>query len=457
MTHQLFLGEPSAVAEAVVGSSLLLDGDEGRHAAAVVRLRPGERYFVADGAGRRVLLRGRRTSTGHGCAARCSTSATSPSPGRGSSSSRPSRRATATSRRSRRRPSSASTRSSRGRRSAPSSSGAGDRAAKSLAKWVAVVARATKQSRRARMPSTSPVVGLAPLVARVAESALHARAPRGRHRAAGDGGPAGVGRRARRRRARGRHHRPRDRGAHRRGSPRGASRARRSCARRQPVPRPSRSSARAPAGPDGIRRSRWSSGLDAAVGVETASTRGGAARQRAVKGTLLRHRGAVVGAGLEDAQHVGACRQRLLRRERVRTPGGGTSGGGGEAAVDDLPVAQELPLDVRLEGAGDTRDGEGGAGLDDRATRRARRPRSERPGRAPPSGRWAGCRTSTPRDRARRRLLPSASSKWTGSEEPSAACTVHTSCSAASGVASRVPEERRTVMAASAAPSPTRR
>ena len=56
MTHQLFLGEPSAVAEAVVGSSLLLDGDEGRHAAAVVRLRPGERYFVADGAGRRVLL-----------------------------------------------------------------------------------------------------------------------------------------------------------------------------------------------------------------------------------------------------------------------------------------------------------------------------------------------------------------------------------------------------------------
>ena len=48
----------------------------------------------------------------------------------------------------------------------------GDRAAKSLAKWAAVVARATKQSRRARMPSTSPVVGLAALVARVAESAV---------------------------------------------------------------------------------------------------------------------------------------------------------------------------------------------------------------------------------------------------------------------------------------------
>ena len=49
MTHQLFLGDPTAVVEAVVGSSLLLDGDEGRHAATVVRLRAGEHYFVVDG------------------------------------------------------------------------------------------------------------------------------------------------------------------------------------------------------------------------------------------------------------------------------------------------------------------------------------------------------------------------------------------------------------------------
>jgi len=48
----------------------------------------------------------------------------------------------------------------------------GERAAKSLAKWAAVVTRATKQSRRARVPLTSPAVGLAPLVARVGESAL---------------------------------------------------------------------------------------------------------------------------------------------------------------------------------------------------------------------------------------------------------------------------------------------
>jgi 16S rRNA (uracil1498-N3)-methyltransferase len=48
----------------------------------------------------------------------------------------------------------------------------GDRAAKSLAKWAAVVRRATKQSRRARMPLTSPAVELAGLVARVRTAAL---------------------------------------------------------------------------------------------------------------------------------------------------------------------------------------------------------------------------------------------------------------------------------------------
>ena len=48
----------------------------------------------------------------------------------------------------------------------------GDRAAKSLAKWAAVVARATKQSRRARMPLTSSAVDLAALVARVEAAAL---------------------------------------------------------------------------------------------------------------------------------------------------------------------------------------------------------------------------------------------------------------------------------------------
>ena len=55
MTHQLFLGDASAVSGATVGGILLLEGDEGRHAATVVRVRAGERYLVADGAGRSAL------------------------------------------------------------------------------------------------------------------------------------------------------------------------------------------------------------------------------------------------------------------------------------------------------------------------------------------------------------------------------------------------------------------
>jgi 16S rRNA (uracil1498-N3)-methyltransferase len=171
VTHQLFLGEPGAVAEAVAGSSLLLEGDEGRHAAAVVRIRPGERYFVADGAGRRVLLeatdvdrawvRGRVLDV---------TDEPEPAPrfvlvqalAKGDRDEQAIEAATEL--------------------------GVdevvpwqaersvvvwrGDRAAKSLARWAAVVARATKQSRRSRMPSTSPAVALAPLVARVGASAL---------------------------------------------------------------------------------------------------------------------------------------------------------------------------------------------------------------------------------------------------------------------------------------------
>jgi 16S rRNA (uracil1498-N3)-methyltransferase len=55
VTHQLFLGDAAGLAAAAPGATVVLDGDEGRHAAAVVRVRVGERYFVADGLGRRVL------------------------------------------------------------------------------------------------------------------------------------------------------------------------------------------------------------------------------------------------------------------------------------------------------------------------------------------------------------------------------------------------------------------
>lgn len=171
MTHQLFLGEPSAVAEAVAGSSLLLEGDEGRHAAAVVRIRPGERYYVADGAGRRLLLEATDVDRAW-VRGRVLDVVDEPEPA----------------------PRLVLVQAlAKGDRDEQAVEAAtelgvdevvpwqaersvvvwrGDRAAKSLAKWAAVVARATKQSRRSRLPLTSAAVGLAPLVARVAESAL---------------------------------------------------------------------------------------------------------------------------------------------------------------------------------------------------------------------------------------------------------------------------------------------
>jgi 16S rRNA (uracil1498-N3)-methyltransferase len=171
MTHQLFLGEPSAVAAATVGSSMVLDGDEGRHAAAVVRIRVGERCFVADGAGRRVLLEATDVDRSwvRGIVLEI-VDEPEPSP-----------RLVLVQ---------ALAKGDRDEQAIEAATELGvdevvpwqaersvvvwrgERAAKSLAKWAAVVERATKQSRRARMPMTSPAVGLAALVARVGESAL---------------------------------------------------------------------------------------------------------------------------------------------------------------------------------------------------------------------------------------------------------------------------------------------
>jgi 16S rRNA (uracil1498-N3)-methyltransferase len=54
VTLPLFLVEPVALAGAAVGSDLVLDGPEGRHAATVRRIRAGERLWLADGMGLRV-------------------------------------------------------------------------------------------------------------------------------------------------------------------------------------------------------------------------------------------------------------------------------------------------------------------------------------------------------------------------------------------------------------------
>ncbi|WP_404387511.1 16S rRNA (uracil(1498)-N(3))-methyltransferase [Humibacillus xanthopallidus] len=171
MTHQLFLGNPASVAAVTVGDVLELDGDEGRHAATVVRVRPGERYLVADGAGRRVL---------------CEAEAVDRTWVRGrvldlTDEAAPEPRLVLVQ---------ALAKGDRDEQAIEAATELGvdevvpwqaersvvvwrgDRAAKSLAKWAAVVARATKQSRRARMPLTSSAVDLAALVARVEAAAL---------------------------------------------------------------------------------------------------------------------------------------------------------------------------------------------------------------------------------------------------------------------------------------------
>lgn len=54
MTLPLFLVEPAVVADAAVGSRVVLDGPEGRHAATVRRIAVGEQVMLGDGAGLRL-------------------------------------------------------------------------------------------------------------------------------------------------------------------------------------------------------------------------------------------------------------------------------------------------------------------------------------------------------------------------------------------------------------------
>jgi 16S rRNA (uracil1498-N3)-methyltransferase len=171
VTHQLFLGDPAVVAAAVAGSALLLDGDEGRHAATVVRIKPGERFYVADGAGRRALVEAEAVDRAsvHGTVVEV-TDEPEPAP-----------RLVLVQ---------ALAKGDRDEQAIEAATELGvdevvpwqaersvvvwrgDRAAKSLAKWASVVARATKQSRRARLPLTSPPVSLSSLAARVRDSSL---------------------------------------------------------------------------------------------------------------------------------------------------------------------------------------------------------------------------------------------------------------------------------------------
>jgi 16S rRNA (uracil1498-N3)-methyltransferase len=171
VTHQLFLGEPGEVARAAVGSAIRLDGEEGRHAGTVVRLRVGERYFVADGAGRRVLAEAESVDKGS-VVGRVVEVEDEPEP----------------------QPRlvlvQALAKGDRDDQAIEAATELGvdeiiawqaersvvvwrpDRAAKSLGKWATVVARASKQSRRSRVPLVSGPVDTRALVARVEQAAL---------------------------------------------------------------------------------------------------------------------------------------------------------------------------------------------------------------------------------------------------------------------------------------------
>ncbi len=171
MTHQLFLAPVETLAGAEPGTVLLLDGEEGRHAATVVRIRVGEPYLVADGSGRRALLVAEGVERGsvvgrvvevHDEPADAPRFVLVQALAKGD----------------------------RDEQAIEAATELGvdevvpwqaersvvvwrpDRVARSLARWVAVVTRATKQSRRARMPLTADPVSLTALVARVREAAL---------------------------------------------------------------------------------------------------------------------------------------------------------------------------------------------------------------------------------------------------------------------------------------------
>lgn len=171
MTHQLFLGDAAGLAAATPGATVVLDGDEGRHAAAVVRVRVGERYFVADGQGRRVLAEAEQVDK-TSVRGRVLEVVDEPEPAvrfvlvqalaKGDRDEQAIEAATELG----------------VDEVVPWAADRsivvwrGDRAAKSLAKWASVVTRASKQSRRARMPLTSSPVDLTSLVGRVGTSAL---------------------------------------------------------------------------------------------------------------------------------------------------------------------------------------------------------------------------------------------------------------------------------------------
>ncbi|GAA2729642.1 ribosomal RNA small subunit methyltransferase E [Cellulomonas aerilata] len=162
----MFLVEPGALADAAPGSTVVLDGVEGRHAGVVQRRGPGERVDVVDGVGVRVratvdAVDGDRVRLG--VLERVDEPAGDPALVLVQALAKGDRDELAI--------------------EAATEVGAdavvpwqaersvvvwrGDRAAKSRARWVATVRAATKQARRAHLPDVAVAVDTAALAARV--------------------------------------------------------------------------------------------------------------------------------------------------------------------------------------------------------------------------------------------------------------------------------------------------
>lgn len=171
MTLPLFLVDAEMLAGVAVGSTIVLDGAEGRHAATVRRIRGGEQVLLSDGHGLRATADVVEVRTGS-LVLRVAGVDDDPEP---------SPRFVLVQ---------ALAKGDRDEQAVEAATELGvdevvpwqasrsivvwrgDRAAKSLRKWESVVAAATKQSRRSRMPSVSPLVTTRQLADRLRAAAL---------------------------------------------------------------------------------------------------------------------------------------------------------------------------------------------------------------------------------------------------------------------------------------------
>ena len=171
MTARLFLVSPSALGSGQPGDTVVVAGPEGRHAATVVRLSAGERVLLGDGAGRRALAEV-VASDRHTLTARVLDLQTEPAPAtrlvlvqalaKGSRDEQAVEAATEL----------GVDQIVPWQAARSVVTWRGERAVKGQARWQAIVAAATKQSRRFYLPEVSAVAGQADVETLVGRAAL---------------------------------------------------------------------------------------------------------------------------------------------------------------------------------------------------------------------------------------------------------------------------------------------